>query len=69
MDQAKNRPSRARFRSASNSAKILVFDQAETAESQAKSQTEGAANFSLPKMDNKETSAQPGMPDYNTIVY
>ncbi|XP_048511497.1 microtubule-associated serine/threonine-protein kinase 3 isoform X2 [Athalia rosae] len=69
MDQAKNRPSRARFRSASNSARILVFDQAETAESQnVKSGMEGPGNRTLTKMEGKDSHALPAAGEISNLV-
>ncbi|XP_046482879.1 microtubule-associated serine/threonine-protein kinase 3 isoform X1 [Neodiprion pinetum] len=68
MDQAKNRPSRARFRSASNSARILVFDQPETSESKAKSEMEGYRNLTLPKMESKEAPVKPAADEISNLV-
>ena len=69
MDQTKNRPSRPRLRTPSNSARVLVFDQAESEQGAAAAAAKMEPNtsdvprrlLSTPKIESKEAPVRPGM--------
>lgn len=60
MDQNRNRPSRPRLRSHGNSARVLVFDQAESEESACSTEAEMQKRPIPPKVESKEAPVRPG---------
>lgn len=60
MDQNRNRPSRPRLRSHGNSARVLVFDHAESEESAYGVETDVQKRTAPPEVESKEAPARPG---------
>lgn len=60
MDQNRNRASRPRLRSHGNSARVLVFDQAESEESAYGTETEVQKRPIPSKVESKEAPVRPG---------
>lgn len=62
MDPVRNRPSRPRLRSHGNSARVLVFDQAEMDENPGNAELESTVRPAQPpKLVSKEAPVRPGM--------
>ncbi|XP_043256665.1 microtubule-associated serine/threonine-protein kinase 3 isoform X1 [Colletes gigas] len=68
MDQNRNRPSRPRLRSHGNSARVLVFDQAESEESACSAEADVQKHSALPKMESKEAPVRPVSGELSNLV-
>ena len=67
MDQPRNRPSRPRLRTHNNSARVLVFDQAEPDQATGKMEPEIPRRLlSTSKVESKEAPVRPG---FTNIIY
>ena len=61
MEQSRNRPSRPRLRTYGNSARVLVFDQAELEDaSETKAEAEVPHRSVVTKVESKEAPVRPG---------
>ncbi|XP_033193233.1 microtubule-associated serine/threonine (MAST) protein kinase dop isoform X1 [Bombus vancouverensis nearcticus] len=68
MDQNRNRPSRPRLRSHGNSARVLVFDQAESEESACSTEAEVQKRPIPPKVESKEAPVRPVSGELSNLV-
>ncbi|XP_076659116.1 microtubule-associated serine/threonine (MAST) protein kinase dop isoform X3 [Halictus rubicundus] len=68
MDQNRNRPSRPRLRSHGNSARVLVFDQAESEESAGNTEADVQKRPMPPKVESKEAPARPVSGELSNLV-
>lgn len=68
MDQNRNRPSRPRLRSHGNSARVLVFDQAESEESACSTEAEMQKRPIAPKVESKEAPVRPVSGELSNLV-
>ncbi|XP_043803758.1 microtubule-associated serine/threonine-protein kinase 3 isoform X2 [Apis laboriosa] len=68
MDQNRNRPSRPRLRSHGNSARVLVFDQAESEESACSTEAEIQKHPIPSKMESKEAPVRPVSGELSNLV-
>ncbi|XP_034172889.2 microtubule-associated serine/threonine (MAST) protein kinase dop isoform X1 [Osmia lignaria lignaria] len=68
MDQNRNRPSRPRLRSHGNSARVLVFDQAESEESACSTEAEIQRRPIPPKVESKEAPVRPVSGELSNLV-
>ncbi|XP_060823033.1 microtubule-associated serine/threonine-protein kinase 3-like isoform X2 [Bombus pascuorum] len=68
MDQNRNRPSRPRLRSHGNSARVLVFDQAESEESTCSTEAEVPKRPIPPKVESKEAPVRPVSGELSNLV-
>lgn len=64
MEQNRNRPSRPRLRSHGNSARVLVYDQAESEESACSTETEMQKRPIPLKVESKEAPVRPGLSNF-----
>ncbi|XP_076391550.1 microtubule-associated serine/threonine (MAST) protein kinase dop isoform X3 [Megachile rotundata] len=68
MDQNRNRPSRPRLRSHGNSARVLVFDQAESEESACSTETDTQRHPVPSKVESKEAPVRPVSGELSNLV-
>ncbi|XP_017754210.1 PREDICTED: microtubule-associated serine/threonine-protein kinase 3 isoform X5 [Eufriesea mexicana] len=68
MDQNRNRPSRPRLRSHGNSARVLVYDQAESEESACSTETEMQKRPIPLKVESKEAPVRPVSGELSNLV-
>ncbi|CAL7946480.1 unnamed protein product [Xylocopa violacea] len=68
MDPNRNRPSRPRLRSHGNSARVLVFDQAENEESACSTETEVQKRSIPSKIESKEAPVRPVSGELSNLV-
>ncbi|XP_076244577.1 microtubule-associated serine/threonine (MAST) protein kinase dop isoform X2 [Calliopsis andreniformis] len=68
MDQNRNRPSRPRLRSHGNSARVLVFDQAESEESACSTETDMQKHPMPLKVESKEAPVRPVSGELSNLV-
>ncbi|XP_076177630.1 microtubule-associated serine/threonine (MAST) protein kinase dop isoform X2 [Ptiloglossa arizonensis] len=68
MDQNRSRPSRPRLRSHGNSARVLVFDQAESEESACSAEADVQKRPMLHKIESKEAPVRPVSGELSNLV-
>ncbi|XP_076668775.1 microtubule-associated serine/threonine (MAST) protein kinase dop isoform X3 [Andrena cerasifolii] len=68
MDQNRNRPSRPRLRSHGNSARVLVFDYAESEESAYGAEADAQKRTVPPEVESKEAPARPVSGELSNLV-